>query len=55
MAEAHPIAFQIKWLGAKGGNIPPEIMDALKKIHALSIKHNIPFPELCDYIIANVK
>ena len=46
--------FQMKWLGAKGGSVPEEISAALKRIQALAIKHNLPFSQLCEYIIANM-
>ena len=54
-AEAHPIGFQMKWLGGKGGNVPPTISDALQRLAKISKEKNIPFIDLCDYVIANLK
>ena len=53
--DAHPIGFQMKWLGAKGGNVPPTIVDALQRLAKISKEKNIPFIDLCEYVIANLK
>jgi hypothetical protein len=53
--DAHPIAFQMKWVSGKGGNVPSKISDALQRIKMLSIKHNIPYADLCEYIIASLQ
>lgn len=52
--DSHPIGFQMKWLGGKGGNVPSDISNALERIKKIAISHNIPFVELCDYVIANL-
>lgn len=53
--DSHPIGFQMKWLGAKGGNVPPNIVDALQRLSKISREKNIPFVQLCEYVIANLK
>lgn len=53
--DSHPIGFQMKWLGAKGGNVPPNIVDALQRLAKISHEKNIPFLQLCEYVIANLK
>ena len=55
LAASHPIAFQMKWLGGKGGNVPPHISDALQRLSQISKEKNIPFIDLCEYVIANLK
>jgi hypothetical protein len=55
LAASHPIAFQMKWLGSKGGNVPPHISDALQRLARISKEKNIPFIDLCEYVIANLK
>lgn len=52
--DSHPIAFQMKWVGDKGGQVPSNITSALERLKVISIKHNIPFAELCEYVIANL-
>ncbi len=51
---AHPIGFQSKWLSAKGGSVPPNISSALERLKELSISYNIPFVDLCEYVIAKM-
>lgn len=53
-ADSHPIAFQSKWVGDKGGQVPPNISTALERLKAIALKHNIPFSDLCEYVIANL-
>lgn len=49
-ANHHPLHFQADWLSKeRGGNIPPEIMDAVAKLKELADKHNISLEELCVY------
>lgn len=52
--DSHPIGFQMKWVGEKGGNVPPNVASALERIKAIAIKHNIPYADLCEYIIMNM-
>ena len=52
--EYHPIAFQMKWLGAKGGQVPPTVSSALEKLKSIAVSYNIPFVDLCEYVIANM-
>ena len=54
-ADSHPIGFQMKWLGAKGGQVPENINSALTRLKAIAVKHNIPFVDLCEYVIANLQ
>lgn len=52
--DSHPIGFQMKWVGDKGGQVPSNISSALQKLKAIAIKHNIPFGDLCEYVILNI-
>ena len=45
----HPLHFQSVAIGAKGGAIPNEIMEALDKIKEVAYTNNIPFEDLCYY------
>ena len=54
-ADSHPIGFQMKWLGAKGGQVPENVNSALTRLKAIAVKHNIPFVDLCEYVIANMQ
>jgi hypothetical protein len=48
----HPIQSQSNWLSSeRGGNVTPEIMESLNKLHDLSKKNHVPFEELCSYAI----
>jgi Domain of unknown function (DUF2610) len=52
LPDHNPIHFQADWLSKeRGGTIPPEIMESLNKILALSIKNNVSFLELCEYAL----
>lgn len=55
-ANSHPLGFQSKWLGKeRGGNVPPEIMDSFSKLKQISDKNKVPFEDLCDYVIAELR
>ena len=46
----HPLQNQSHWLSsARGGNVPSDIMESLKKLHDISLKNQVPFEELCSY------
>ena len=48
----HPIEFQSKWLNEiKGGHVPKDIMDSIKKIKDLADRNNVSFEDLCVYAI----
>lgn len=48
----HPLHFQSDWLNKeRGGNIPPEIMDAVTKLKDLADKNNVPLEDLCVYAL----
>jgi len=49
---SHPLGFQSNWLGkARGGTVPPDIMDAFAKLKDVSEKNKVPFEDLCAYVI----
>ena len=51
-ADNHPIQNQSHWLSSeRGGTVPAEIMDSLKRLHELSKKNHVPFVDLCSYAI----
>ncbi len=52
--DSHPLAFQSKWLGEKGGQIPPQIHSSIGRIKDIAKKHNITFITLCEYVLAHV-
>lgn len=53
---AHPIGFQAQWLSKERGcTVPEELMEALKKLKALSDEQKVPFEDLCDYVIAELQ
>lgn len=53
---SHPIGFQAKWLGStRGGNVPNSIMDSFSKIEEIAEKSNVPFEDLCAYVIDEIK
>jgi len=48
----HPLHFQADWLTKeRGGSVPPDVMESIEKIHALAVKNNVPFEELCEYAL----
>ncbi len=50
--DSHPIQNQADWLSKnRGGQVPPEIMESLSKLHALSKKNKVSFEELCVYAL----
>jgi hypothetical protein len=51
--DKHPLEFQSKWLGGKGGTVSQSLMDNLKNIHELALKNGVDFEELCFYLISN--
>lgn len=51
-ATHHPINFQSQWLSsARGGQVPPDLMDTLQKLHDLALENNADFEELCYYAL----
>jgi len=53
---SHPLAFQSKWLAtSRNGNIPPEIMNSFAKLVEISEKNRVPFEDLCEYVIAELR
>jgi len=52
--DSHPLAFQAKWLGEKGGQIPPAVHSAIGRIKEIAKKHNITFISLCEYVLASM-
>lgn len=52
----HPLHFQSNWLSKeRGGNIPPQVMDALSKLKELAEKNNVSFEELCVYSLGTAQ
>ncbi len=50
----HPLQHQAHWLSSeRGGNIPPEVMDAFGKLHDISKQNNVSFEELCVYALGS--
>lgn len=48
----HPIEFQSKWLSeVKGGHVPPDVMESIKKIKELADRNKVSFEDLCVYAI----
>lgn len=48
----HPLKFQEKWLTEeRGGTIPAEVMDAVKKLQDLAKQNNVPLEDLCVYAL----
>ena len=46
----HPIHFQSDWLSKeRGGQVPPDIMNALSELQNLALKNNVPLEDLCVY------
>ncbi|MFT6332850.1 MAG: hypothetical protein ACJAW3_001198 [Lentimonas sp.] len=54
--DSHPIGFQSKWLAKeRGGKVPEELMDSLEKLKELADTQKVPFDELCQYVIDDIK
>jgi hypothetical protein len=52
----HPIAFQSNWLSKeKGGVVPKDLMESLEKLKEISDNSKVPFEELCEYVIQEIK
>jgi hypothetical protein len=52
----HPLHFQADWLSKnRGGNIPPEVMDAIAQLKALADKNKVSFEDLCVYALGAAK
>jgi len=53
---SHPLAFQSKWLAStKRGTIPAEVMNSFAKLVEISEKNRVPFEDLCEYVIDELK
>jgi hypothetical protein len=53
---SHPLNFQSKWLASfRRGVIPSEIMDSFAKLAEISERNRVPFEDLCDYVIQQLK
>ncbi len=53
---SHPLAFQAKWLATtKRGTIPQAIMNSFAKLVEISEKNRVPFEDLCEYVIAELR
>lgn len=53
---SHPLGFQSKWLATtKRGTIPAEIMNSFAKLVEISEKNRVPFEDLCEYVIAELR
>ena len=55
MRGSHPLAFQNKSLSTRGYSIPEHVMESFKKLADIAEKNNVPFIELCDYVIKEVE
>lgn len=55
MQGSHPLAFQNKSLSTRGYSIPEHVMESFKKLADIAEKNNVPFVELCDYVIKEVE
>ncbi len=52
----NPISFQMDWLAKeKGGSVPKELVDSLMKLKNIADEQRVPFEDLCDYVIKEVK
>jgi len=52
----HPLNFQNRWLSeTKGLNVPQNIMKSFARLVEISEKHRVPFEDLCDYVIEELK
>jgi hypothetical protein len=51
----HPLGSQSKWLAARGGSIPTEVMDSFAKLTSIAEKNRLPFEDLCDYVIKEIQ
>ena len=48
--DTHPLHHQAWWLSdARGGTIPPDVMESFEKLHAIAMENNVNFEELCVY------
>lgn len=48
----HPLHFQADWLGKqRGGNIPPEVLDAISRLADIAKRNNVSLEELCVYAL----
>ena len=51
----HPIGFQSKWLAEeRGGNVPQQLMDSLKRLKEIADENKVDFEELCAYVIDEI-
>lgn len=53
--DAHPLAFQSRFLGEKGVSVPQHVMDSFSKLMEISEKNNVPFSDLVEYVIKEVQ
>lgn len=51
----HPLANQNKALSSRGYSIPEHVMESFQKLAEIAEKNNIPFIDLCDYVIKEVE
>ena len=50
--DKHPLNFQADWLGKeRGGNVPPDVMEAITKLQELARKNDVPLEDLCVYAL----
>lgn len=53
---SHPLAFQSKWLSVeRHGSIPEGITNSFTKLVGISEKNRVPFEDLCEYVIAELR
>ncbi len=53
---SHPLGFQSRWLSKeRKGTIPQDIMDSFEKLVEISKKNRVPFADLCEYVIAELR
>ncbi|MBU6140076.1 MAG: DUF2610 domain-containing protein [Proteobacteria bacterium] len=53
---SHPLAFQAKWLSTtKRVLVPPQIMKSFAKLVDISERNRVPFEDLCEYVIAELR
>lgn len=51
----HPLGLQSKWIAARGGTIPPDIMSSFEKLIEIAEKNKLSFEDLCEYVIKEIK
>ncbi len=52
----HPLNFQNRWLSEnKGLMVPQAIMKSFAKLSEIAERHKVPFEDLCDYVIEELK